>query len=233
MAQAIKWTFAEVMAELESLGTAQNRKTYARHGAGPNMFGVSFANLYALQRKIKKDHDLALALWDTGNEDARCLATMVADAEAFTLEQADGWVREITNYGLAMLVAGVAVKASWAAEARQKWMNAEGEFVQQTGWSMVSSAMRDAPESISDEEGGELLKRIEAEIHQAPNRARYSMNGALIALGSTKPALTTLAIEAAGRIGKVEVDHGDTGCKTPDAAPYIEKTLARKGARAK
>lgn len=32
----------------------------------------------------------------------------------------------------------------------------------------------------------------------------------------------------AARIGKVEVDHGETGCKTPDAAVYIRKTLERR-----
>jgi len=32
----------------------------------------------------------------------------------------------------------------------------------------------------------------------------------------------------AAAIGKVEVDHGETSCKTPDAVPYIEKALARK-----
>lgn len=34
-------------------------------------------------------------------------------------------------------------------------------------------------------------------------------------------------LETAGRIGTVEVDHGETGCKTPAARPYIEKMWAR------
>jgi hypothetical protein len=38
-------TAKDVMGQLERLGTAQARKTYARHGAGENMFGVSFADL--------------------------------------------------------------------------------------------------------------------------------------------------------------------------------------------
>ena len=29
---------------------------------------------------------------------------------------------------------------------------------------------------------------------------------------------------AAKRIGKFEVDHGDTACKTPDSAQYIDKS---------
>ncbi len=37
----------------------------------------------------------------------------------------------------------------------------------------------------------------------------------------------------AQRIGKVDVDHGETSCKTPDAAPYIEKMWARKAQRAR
>jgi hypothetical protein len=54
------------------------------------------------------------------------------------------------------------------------------------------------------------------------------MNGALISIGVYKPALRKKAIEAARRIGKVEVDHGETNCKTPDAVPYIEKAARRK-----
>jgi hypothetical protein len=34
--------------------------------------------------------------------------------------------------------------------------------------------------------------------------------------------------EDAARIGKVKVDHGETGCKTPDAVPYIKKAVERK-----
>jgi hypothetical protein len=51
------------------------------------------------------------------------------------------------------------------------------------------------------------------------------MNMALIAIGVRSAGLRKLALAAAKRIGKVEVDHGDTSCKTPDAAAYIAKTV--------
>lgn len=51
-------------------------------------------------------------------------------------------------------------------------------------------------------------------------------HGALIAISSHIPELTERALEIAAKIGKVEVDHGDTSCKTPDAADYIRKTRA-------
>ena len=57
---------------------------------------------------------------------------------------------------------------------------------------------------------------------------RYGMNNALIGIGGRSANLRRKAIAAAKRIGPVEIDHGDTDCKTPDAIPYIEKMWARK-----
>ena len=42
----------EVLQELEKAGTPQNRKVYARHGVGPNMYGVSYGRLRALAKRI-------------------------------------------------------------------------------------------------------------------------------------------------------------------------------------
>ena len=40
----------ETIQQLEEMGTAQNRKVYARHGVGQTMFGVSYANLNKLAK---------------------------------------------------------------------------------------------------------------------------------------------------------------------------------------
>src|SRR5262245_40803377 len=72
-----RMSLAEAMALLEKAGSAQTRKTYARHGAPEPMFGVSFAVLGALRKRIGVDHELARALWESGNFDARNLAVKV------------------------------------------------------------------------------------------------------------------------------------------------------------
>lgn len=41
------------------------------------------------------------------------------------------------------------------------------------------------------------------------------------------------ALAIAAHIGKVNVDLGETGCITPDAAAYMHKTLAHRAAKAK
>ena len=59
------------------------------------------------------------------------------------------------------------------------------------------------------------------------------MNNALICIGVRNPKLQRRAIAVAGKIGKVEVDHGETSCKTPDAVPYIKKTIAHRKKKAR
>jgi hypothetical protein len=76
-----------------------------------------------------------------------------------------------------------------------------------------------------------LLEEIRRGIARASNYARHAMNGALIAVGGTRPALRAAALRVANAIGKVEVDHGETSCVTPDAAGYIAKMAARAGAK--
>jgi hypothetical protein len=88
--------------------------------------------------------------------------------------------------------------------------------------------LRDDPESISDADAEKMLATIQKEIHSSTNWARYAMNGAVISIGVFKPSLRKRAMETAKRIGKVEVDHGETYCKTPDAVSYIEKASKRK-----
>jgi len=86
-------TFAEVMRELEQAGSAQTRKTYTRHGVTGPMFGVSFATLKAMTKRINVDHELALALWDTGNFDAQNLAVKIIDPARITSAELDRWIR--------------------------------------------------------------------------------------------------------------------------------------------
>ena len=54
---------------------------------------------------------------------------------------------------------------------------------------------------------------------------------ALIAIGIRNPNMMDKALAVAAVIGKVEIDHGKTSCKTPFAPDYIERTVARKKSR--
>lgn len=220
------------LSTLRKQGTAQNRKVYARHGVGENQFGVSFAHLKAMTKQIKRDQALAEGLWASGNHDARILALMVADPAAFTAAQLDRWAREVDNPVLAGEFGKLAAQTKHARAKAAKWIDSSQPLIAAAGWCVYCHlAMNDA--ELGDDLCRDVLARIEREIHAAPNRIRHAMNQALICIGSRNAALTPLALAAAARIGKVDVDHGETGCKTPDAAAYIAKTVAHRGRKSK
>ena len=85
------------------------------------------------------------------------------------------------------------------------------------------AARRDDAERFFEERA---RAEIERTIHAAPNAEREGMNWPSSRSAAGVPACARPRSAAAKRIGKVEVDHGDTACKTPDAAEYIEKSWA-------
>jgi 3-methyladenine DNA glycosylase AlkD len=217
----------EVLATLKKAGKPQTAAIYKRHGAGDNVFGVLTSEIGKLQKKIKIDHALAMELWKTGNAEARILALQVADPEQITKADAerfikDGPVRFIDSYLAALLA-----RSPIADKTMGPLMKSSEESSREIGYALFSARLRDDADSVSDADAETVLATIEKQIHGSPNWARRAMNGALISIGVNKPALRKAAIAAAKRIGKVEVDHGETGCKTPEAQAYIEKALQR------
>ncbi len=216
-----------ILKELENLGTAQNRKIYSRHGVQEKMFGVSFANLGKLKKRIKTDHDLALELWDSENHDARILALMIADSGQADDKLLDSWVQELGNYVITDAFAKFTGSSLLAIEKMEQWTKSDREWITRAGYMVLAGiAMQD--KQLADGFFEEYLILIETDIHQALNRVRDAMNSALIAIGIRNDKLRHLAQAAAERIGTVEVDHGETGCKTPAAIPYIDRAWARK-----
>ena len=220
-----------VMAALEAAGTAQNRKVYARHGAAEPMFGVSYAALGKIAKPIRTDHSLARRLWDTGNHDARVLALRVADPAALDESLARRWLRDVDNYILAEGLGGLCAQTPHVRALSDAWRDDPGEWPASVGWFIVTCSAED-PGIWSVGELRALVRQIEAELDGRPNRVRHEMNGALIVIALRDGNLRRSVLAAAERIGPVEVDHGQTGCKTPEVAPYVERALAHREAKA-
>jgi 3-methyladenine DNA glycosylase AlkD len=217
----------EVLAKLRKLGKPGAAEVYRRHGASGEVWGVSFADLGALTRKIKVDHALAQALWSSGVVDARTLALMVADPAALTPSAAEAWLHEANAPVLLQYLAQLVAKTVFARDRLDAWTKSEEDFARACGYTLLAALL--ATQQLSDADCRRHLAAIAKTIHTSPNTARGAMNSALIAIGVYRPSLREDAVAAARRIGKVQVDHGQTGCKTPDAEAYIRKAAARKG----
>src|SRR5256886_17705167 len=88
-----QWSCARALRELRSLGEQRNIDGMARYGIRAKVvYGVAKPKMDELARRIGRDHELALELWDTGVHDARILAGMIDVAEHVTSKQMDRWV---------------------------------------------------------------------------------------------------------------------------------------------
>ncbi len=218
-------TLAEVMTELEKKGSETTQKTYARHGAPNEMFGVKIADLKTIAKRIKGNQELACELYDTGNVDAMYLAGIVADGSQMSKKQLDSWAKAATWGNLSgYTVPGVASESTYARDLAMKWIRSKKESVATSGWNTYAGIVATRPDKELDlAEIKELLDHVVNEIDAAPNDVRYAMNGFVIAVGTYVKPLLKKAKRAAKTIGVVSVDMGDTACKVPLASAYIEK----------
>lgn len=220
-------TLREIQSFLKKHGTAQNRKVYLRHGASEPLYGVSFAHLNQLAKKIKTDHPLALKLWNTGNMDCRTLALKIADPEQMTTRLAEEWVKASSYKVLAGELADLMSRSVLSESRMNKWMKSKKEFIRKAGYDLLSCRLV-AGDSTLTEDLHPIISTIEKEIHASPDLARHAMVMTLISIGIYRPELEKHVLDAGRKIEPVKVDHGKTGCKTPEIAPYIERAKKRR-----
>ena len=222
-------TAQEIVKELETLGSETTKRTLMRHGAREPFFGVKVEHLKKIQKRIKKDYQLALDLYDTGISDAMYLAGLIADDSKMTKKDLKRWVDGaywymISEYTVPWVAAGGQHGHALALE----WIESKKEGVASAGWATYSSFVSITPDDDLDiAEIKKLLQRVQKTIHDQPNRVRGAMNNFIICAAAYVAPLTDFAVEVAKKVGVVTVDMGDTACKVPFAPDYIEKIRAR------
>ena len=221
-------TVSQIMTELKKLGSAQSRKTFARHGAPLDMFGVKVADLKVIAKRIKGQQALACELYDTGHADAQYLAGMVADGGQMTKKQLEHWAKTASWRMVAeYTVPGVATESTHARDLALKWIKSKQESIASIGWCTYSGVVAMLPDEDLDlAEIKGLLEQVVKQIDAAPDRVRYVMNGFVISVGCYVQPLLKEARAAAKKLGAVKVDMGDTACKVPLATEYIEKVVS-------
>lgn len=219
----------EVMRGLEAMGSEQTKKVLSKHGAKEPFFGVKVGDLKKIVKKVKKDHELSLALYETRNSDAMYLAGLIADEDQITKVQLQDWVKNAYWYMISeYTVPWVAAESQFGNELAMEWIESEEENIASTGWATLASLVSTKSDNELDIDGLEtLLDCVSNTIKYAPNRVRYTMNGFVIAVGSYVEELSDKAIEIGKKIGKVDVEMGGTACKVPSSPEYIEKAKNR------
>jgi 3-methyladenine DNA glycosylase AlkD len=223
-------TAKQILDELKSLGGESYKKLLMKnYGVKEPCFGVKIGDMKKIQKRIKKNYQLALDLYDTGNYDAMYFAGLIADDSRMTQDDLQTWVEKADVAALAgATVAWVAAGSPHGWEMALKWIESPKSHIAEAGWCTLSClvSLKDDAE-LDLPKLKELAARVQKTIHQAPDTARYAMNGFIIAVASHVEPLTKLALDTAEKIGEVKVDMGNTACQVPFAPDYIRKVEKR------
>jgi 3-methyladenine DNA glycosylase AlkD len=219
----------EILAEIRPLGSESYKRVIFKHGVKEPCFGVKISDLQKIVKRIKKDYQLALDLYDTGNYDAMYLAGLIADDARMTKANLQHWVTKAYCRGLSgATVPWVAAGSPHGWELALEWIESKTPLVAVAGWATLGSLISIKEDSELDlAELKRLLQRVRKTIVKEPDLIRYQMNSFVIALGSYVAPLTDIAILTAEKIGPVMADLGDNSCQVPFAPDYIRKMQGR------
>jgi 3-methyladenine DNA glycosylase AlkD len=229
-------TLKETMKQLESLGNEKRRAHNTKYGAGDNQFGVQHGDIRKLAKKIKTNHELALALWKTGNIDAQLLATLLIKPKNLSAGEMDRMVRSIrmarsaTFVHVADWLNSYVVKQHPDKETlRQGWMATDDPMAARAGWSLTAERIVKSPEGL---DLPALLDRIESEMGNAALEVQWTMNCALAEIGIHFPKHRKRAIAIGEKLGIYRDYPCSKGCTSPFAPIWINAMVKRQAATA-
>jgi len=173
----------------------------ARYGLpSENALGVSVGNIRLLGKRLGRDHDLALALWETGCYEARMLTAFVGDPDRITPAQMDRWCRDFDNWGICdTLCFHLFDRTPHAWQKITRWAGHRDEFVKRAAFALLASvALHD--KTAPDKPFVESLALIERAASDERNFVKKAVSWALRAIGKRNPKLNVAAVKLAQRL---------------------------------
>lgn len=192
---------AETLRWLEKKGTKANRDGMARYGiVAKKAFGVSMGTMKTLAKKLGRDHDLALALWETGWYEARILTSFVDEPKRVTASQMDRWARDFDNWAICdSLCFHLFDKTPHAWSRIEQWSTRKDEFVKRASFALLAAvALHD--KKASDQPFIESLELIRKAASDERNFVKKGVSWALRSVGHRSPATHAAAIETGQRL---------------------------------
>lgn len=231
--QPMREAVEEALAWLQDLASKKTRDEMGpRYGIFTDKaFGVSVGNIQKVAKRIGKNHQLALALWDTGWYEARMLASFVDEPERVTPAQMDRWCRDFDNWGIVDTVCfKLFDRTPYAFDKVTQWSARRDEFGKRAGFALLACvALHD--KDADDKPFARCLPLIEKAASDERNFVKKGVSWAVRAIGRRNLALNVAALKVVRRLEQSE----ETACRwiAKDALrelanPKVQAQLARR-----
>jgi len=219
-------TLNETLEQLKALGNEKVRAQNAKSGARNNQFGVRHGDIRTLAKKIRTDHSLALALWETGNVDAQLLAILLIQPRKLSAKEVDRMVRSLSFVRVADWLNAYVVRQHPDKEVlREDWMGEDDRWAARAGWDLTAERVAKSPDGL---DLSALLDRIESEMTIAAPEVQWTMNNTLAAIGIHFPNHRKRAIAIGETLGIYRDYPVSKGCTSPFAPIWISAMVSRQ-----
>ena len=211
-------TAAEIIAALRERESPADRAGMARFGINVDKaLGISVSTLRRMAQEIDKEigkeigdeigkdgsntnHDLALALWQSGIHEARVLASIVAEPRRFKKKHARAWVKDFNSWDLCdQCCQNLFWQIDGARELALSWTASRQEFTKRAGYTVLAM-LAFKNEVLSDDDIAAFLPVIEAGADDDRNFVKKAVNWALRQIGKRNQNLNRRAIDCARRL---------------------------------
>jgi 3-methyladenine DNA glycosylase AlkD len=203
MAVTTKKAVESAITSLRRLSNKATREGLARFAIhSDNAFGVSTPDIRNLAKKLGRNHELAIALWETGLHDARCLACFVDDPAEVTPAQMDRWAKDFDNWAVCDAACfHLFDRTPHAFRKVKQWSTRKEEFVKRAAFALLASiALHD--KKAGDEPFIESLELIERAATDPRNFVKKAVNWALRGIGKRNLNLHPLAVELSQKLAE-------------------------------
>jgi len=198
---------AAALAALKRGGSSKVRADMAsRYGVvGPTAstaFGTPMGHVRLLAKRLGRDHDLAAALWATGQYEARMLACFVDEPARVTVAQMDRWCRDFDNWAVCDTACfHLFDRVPHAYGRAAAWSRRKAEFVRRGGFALMASlALHD--KHADDHALAGFLPLIEAGARDERNFVKKGVSWALRGIGRRRPGLRGACRALADRLAR-------------------------------
>jgi 3-methyladenine DNA glycosylase AlkD len=173
----------------------------ARYGIpSENASGVSVGDIRRLGKEIGRDHELALALWETRSYEARMLTPFIDEPDRVTPGQMDRWCRDFDSWAICdALCFHLFDKTPHAWQKINQWSTRREEFVKRAAFALLASvALHD--KISADGPFRKSFALIERAAIDDRNFVKKAVSWALRGIGKRNPALHAAAVKLAHRL---------------------------------
>ena len=224
----------DVMALLEANQDERGIRNWNQRCASDSQlrsFGIGLTRLRKLAKQVGRDHELALALWQSDVYDARIIALLVDDPKQITPEQVERQVEELAGGYLAHVFSSCDAplsKTPFVRDQADRWIESDDPVRRRCGYGLIYEMSKSKKRSAPDE--AYFLQRVRQINTRYPDETpsvQFSMGTALMGIGKRSATLNRAALRVARKIGPIEFD--DTGkCDPFDVVKHLTSDYIRQ-----